>query len=68
MLAKTLELVRKAKRRGAAIGAFNTYSLELTQAILQAAEQLRQPVILQLGVLLLLGGHGGAHPTNCRET
>src|SRR5690242_11039647 len=50
MLANTLELVREAHQRGVAIGAFNTYSVELTQAILQAAEQLTQPVILQLGV------------------
>jgi tagatose 1,6-diphosphate aldolase GatY/KbaY len=50
MLANTLELVSEARRRGVAVGAFNTYSLELTQAILQAAEQLTQPVILQLGV------------------
>ncbi len=50
MLANTLELVSGARRRGIAVGAFNTYSLELTQAILQAAEQLAQPVILQLGV------------------
>jgi tagatose 1,6-diphosphate aldolase GatY/KbaY len=50
MLASTLELVNEARRRGVAVGAFNTYSLELTQAILQAAEQLTQPVILQLGV------------------
>jgi tagatose 1,6-diphosphate aldolase GatY/KbaY len=50
MLANTLELVRAARRRGVAVAAFNTYSLELTQAIVQAAEQLSQPVILQLGV------------------
>lgn len=50
MLAHTLELVNEARRRGIAISAFNTYSLELTRAILQAAEQLAQPVILQLGV------------------
>lgn len=50
MLANTLEIVSEARRRGIAIGAFNTYSLELTQAILNAAEQLRQPIILQLGV------------------
>jgi tagatose 1,6-diphosphate aldolase GatY/KbaY len=50
MLANTLELVSEARRRGVAVGAFNTYSVELTQAILQAAEQLGQPVILQLGV------------------
>ena len=50
MLEKTLELVYEARRHGRAIAAFNTYSLELTQAILQAAEGLAQPVILQLGV------------------
>ena len=50
MLADTQNLVGEARKRGVAVGAFNTYSLELTQAILQAAEQLSQPVILQLGV------------------
>ncbi|GCE06770.1 class II fructose-bisphosphate aldolase [Dictyobacter aurantiacus] len=50
MLAKTLELVTEARQHGVAVGAFNTYSLELTQAILGAAEQLKQPAILQLGV------------------
>lgn len=50
MLAKTIELIQEARCRGRAIGAFNTYNLELTQAIVTAAEKLDQPIILQLGV------------------
>jgi tagatose 1,6-diphosphate aldolase GatY/KbaY len=50
MLVKTIDLVREARRRGVAIGAFNTYNLELTRAIVKAAETLNQPIILQLGV------------------
>jgi len=50
MLVNTLELVQEARRRGVAIGAFNTYNLELTQAIVAAAEKLSAPIILQLGV------------------
>lgn len=50
MLVKTIDLVQEARRRGVAIGAFNTYNLELTRAIVKAAETLNQPIILQLGV------------------
>jgi len=50
MLVKTLELVQEARRKGVAIGAFNTYSLEFTRAIVTAAEKLNAPIILQLGV------------------
>jgi tagatose 1,6-diphosphate aldolase GatY/KbaY len=50
MLMKTIDLVREARNEGRAIGAFNTYNLEITHAIVAAAEKLRQPVILQLGV------------------
>src|SRR5258708_38221607 len=50
MLVNTIELVQEARRRGVAIGAFNTYNLELTQAIVVAAEKYGQPIILQLGV------------------
>jgi tagatose 1,6-diphosphate aldolase GatY/KbaY len=50
MLAKTSDLVQEARHNGIAIGAFNTYNIELTCAIVQAAEKLQQPVILQLGV------------------
>src|SRR5437660_8106824 len=50
MLVNTLELVQEARRKGVAIGAFNTYNLELTRAIVATAEKLKQPIILQLGV------------------
>lgn len=50
MLVNTLELVQEAHRKGVAIGAFNTYNLEYTRAIVAAAEKLNAPIILQLGV------------------
>ncbi len=50
MLASTLDLVQHAHKRSMAIAAINTYNLELTQAIIHAAEQHSQPVIIQLGV------------------
>lgn len=50
MLINTIDLVQQARGRGIAIGAFNTYDLELTRGIVTAAEQLQQPIILQLGV------------------
>src|SRR5256714_9929320 len=56
MLANTIDLVQEARSRGVAIGAFNTYNLELTRAIVEAAEKLSQPVILQLGVPAIKAG------------
>jgi tagatose 1,6-diphosphate aldolase GatY/KbaY len=50
MLVKTIELVQEAHSKKVAVGAFNTYNLELTRAIVTAAEKLNLPVILQLGV------------------
>jgi tagatose 1,6-diphosphate aldolase GatY/KbaY len=50
MLANTIDLVRNAHKHGLAVAAINTYNLELTHAILRAAERLSQPVIIQLGV------------------
>ncbi|MFL5692723.1 MAG: class II fructose-bisphosphate aldolase, partial [Ktedonobacteraceae bacterium] len=56
MLVNTIELVQEARRRGVAIGAFNTYNLELTRAIIVAAEKLGQPIILQPGVQAIRAG------------
>jgi ketose-bisphosphate aldolase len=56
MLVNTLELVQEARRKGMAIGAFNTYNLELTRAIVAAAEKLHSPIILQLGVPSIRAG------------
>ncbi len=56
MLVNTLKLVQEARLKGIAIGAFNTYNLELTHAIVAAAEQLHSPIILQLGVPSIRAG------------
>lgn len=48
MLVSTRELLDRAYKNKTAIGAFNTYNLELTNAIIRAAQALRVPVILQL--------------------
>ena len=48
MLASTRELLEKARRGRYAVGAFNVYTLEQVQAVLQAAEALESPVILQV--------------------
>ncbi len=49
MLVSTRDLLREAQKLHYAVGAFNTYNLELTTAILRAAQALGAPVILQLG-------------------
>jgi len=56
MLAKTIDLVRQARSKGVSVGAFNTYTIELTRAIVAAAEKLGVPVILQLGVQAIQAG------------
>jgi fructose-bisphosphate aldolase, class II len=47
MLARPHELIADALSGGYAIGAFNTSNLELTQAIISAAQNRRSPVIVQ---------------------
>ncbi|HZQ06480.1 MAG TPA: class II fructose-bisphosphate aldolase [Anaerolineae bacterium] len=49
MLVSSRELLLDAQRNGYAIGAFNVYNLELTNAVVRAAEDLRAPIFLQLG-------------------
>ncbi len=56
MLVKTIDLVQEARSKKVAVGAFNTYNLELTRAIVTAAEKLNVPVILQLGVQAIKAG------------
>jgi fructose-bisphosphate aldolase class II len=46
MLVNLNDILPKARKHGYAVGAFNTSNLEITQAILQAAEDLRSPVIV----------------------
>lgn len=47
MLVTMKELLDRAKVRNSCVGAFNVTSLESIQAILGAAEELQEPVILQ---------------------
>lgn len=47
MLVTTKEMLKKARREGYAVGAFNTSDLEITKAIITAAVESKSPVILQ---------------------
>jgi fructose-bisphosphate aldolase class II len=47
MLTTAKELFKKAKKGGYAIGAFNTSNLEITKAIINAAEKANSPVIIE---------------------
>lgn len=47
MLVTGKEVLQKAHEGGYAVGAFNTNNLEITQAIIQAAEEEKSPVIIQ---------------------
>ncbi|MBI4786415.1 MAG: class II fructose-bisphosphate aldolase [Chloroflexi bacterium] len=49
MLTPWNALLRRAQERGYALGAFNTYNLEITQAILRAAEAKHAPVLIATG-------------------
>jgi len=48
MLVTGLEILAKARKEGYGVGAFNTNNMEITQAILEAAEAKRSPVIIAL--------------------
>ncbi|MEZ4607004.1 MAG: class II fructose-1,6-bisphosphate aldolase [Deinococcales bacterium] len=43
-----LEILAKARAHGYGVGAFNTNNMEITQAILEAAEEKHSPVLLAL--------------------
>jgi len=47
MLVSSKEMVLRAQREGYAVGAFNTSDLEITKAIVGAAERMRSPVIVE---------------------
>lgn len=47
MLSKLKDVLTKAYTEGYAVGAFNTSDLEITQAIVEAANELNSPVIVQ---------------------
>ena len=46
-LVTTKELLLDAQKKGYAVGAFNVENMEMVQAVIQAAEELRSPVIMQ---------------------
>ncbi len=48
MIEKVIDILKKAKEEGYAVGAFNTVNLEMTQAILEAAKVKKSPVIIQV--------------------
>ncbi len=48
MLSSTIELLHTARRNAYAIGAFNVYNLEGVRAVVDAAEELKSPAMLQL--------------------
>ncbi len=47
MLVSPREFLQDARRGGWAVGGFNVYNLESARAVVQAAEELRSPVMLQ---------------------
>ncbi|MCD8353606.1 MAG: tagatose-bisphosphate aldolase subunit GatY [Clostridiales bacterium] len=47
MLTTSKELLLAAQKHGYAVGAFNVENMEMVQAVVAAAEELRAPVILQ---------------------
>jgi fructose-bisphosphate aldolase, class II len=53
MLVTTAEMLRDAQKGGYAVGHFNTSNMELTQAIIEAASELRSPVIVATSVKAL---------------
>lgn len=48
MIANVKDILQKAQAEGYAVGAFNTTNLETTRAIIEAAKELRSPVIVQV--------------------
>jgi tagatose 1,6-diphosphate aldolase GatY/KbaY len=46
-LVTSREMLKKAQEGGYAVGAFNTENMEMVQAIVAAAEELRAPVMIQ---------------------
>lgn len=63
MITSVKEILTKAKEGGYAVGAFNTVNLETTRAIVEAAKELRSPVIIQVTekTMEYAGGRGIFH-------
>ena len=63
MITSVKEILTKAKEGGYAVGAFNTVNLETTRAIVEAAKEMRSPVIIQMTekTMEYAGGRGIFH-------
>lgn len=63
MLTSVKEILMAAKKGGYAVGAFNTTNLETTRAIVDAAKELRSPVVIQVTekTMEYAGGRGIFH-------
>jgi len=48
MITSVKEILQKAREGGYAVGAFNTVNLETTRAIVEAAKEMRSPIIIQV--------------------
>ncbi len=48
MITSVKEILTKARDGGYAVGAFNTVNLETTRAIVEGAQEMRSPVIIQI--------------------
>jgi fructose-bisphosphate aldolase class II len=57
MLVSTEEMLAKAQASGYAVGHFNTSDLEMTQAIIEAATELKAPVIIATSVKAMEFAH-----------
>ena len=62
-LVTTTEMFKKAYAGGYAVGAFNVNDMEMIQAIVEAANELRSPVILQVSA----GARKYANPVYLRH-
>lgn len=60
MLTNVKEILEKARAGGYAVGAFNVFNMETAQAVIQAAREMRSPVIVQVSekTLEYAGGRG----------
>lgn len=63
MIVPVKEILTKAREGGYAVGAFNTVNLETTRAIVEAAKEMRSPVIIQVTekTMEYAGGRGIFH-------
>ena len=63
MITSVKEILEKAKEGGYAVGAFNTVNMEVTQAIINAAKEMRSPLVIQVSesTLEYAGGRGIFH-------